>query len=56
MVTIYTKDYCPFCSQAKLLLKNLNIDFQEKDITDDMDTFQKIFQISKMRTVPQIFV
>lgn len=56
MITVYTKDYCPYCVQAKNLLKNLNLDFVEVDVTNDQETLMKIVQISRMRTVPQIFV
>ncbi len=56
MVTVYTKDYCPYCTQAKQLLKNLDIEFVEVDVTNDQETLMKIVQLSKMRTVPQIFV
>lgn len=56
MITVYTKDYCPYCVQAKNLLKSLNIDFTEVDVTNDSATLMKIVQKSRMRTVPQIFV
>lgn len=56
MVKVYTKDYCPYCVQAKTLLKSLNINFEEIDVTHDSETLMKIVQLSKMRTVPQIFV
>lgn len=56
MVTVYTKDYCPFCAQAKNLLNSLKVDFQEIDVTNDIETLQAITQKSHMRTVPQIFV
>lgn len=56
MITVYTKDYCPYCVQAKNLLKSLNIDFNEVDVTNDSETLMKIVQKSRMRTVPQIFV
>ena len=56
MVTIYSKDYCPYCIQAKNLLTSLNIEFKEIDITNDSVTLQRIMTISRIRTVPQIFV
>ncbi len=56
MITIYTKDYCPFCVQAKNLLNSLDVAFEEIDVTDDMETLQAIMEKSHMRTVPQIFV
>lgn len=56
MVTIYTKDYCPYCVQAKNLLKSQNIEYEEVDVSNDPTTLEKIMYISRMRTVPQIFV
>lgn len=56
MVTVYTKDYCPYCTQTKNLLKNLNIEFEEVDVTNDSEKLMEIVQKSRMRTVPQIFV
>lgn len=56
MVKVYTKDYCPYCVQAKNLLKSLNIAFEELDVTNDTETLMQIAQKSRMRTVPQIFV
>lgn len=56
MVTIYTKDYCPYCVKAKSLMNSIWATYEEIDITHDSDTFMKIYEKSHMRTVPQIFV
>ena len=55
MITIYSKDYCPYCSAAKDLIKNLWFEYQEIDITDDIEKFIEIRKLSGMMTVPQIF-
>ncbi len=55
MITIYTKDYCPYCVQAKNLLSSLGASYEEVDVTHDQDTLMKIMEKSHMRTVPQIF-
>ena len=34
-VTIYTKDYCGFCAQAKALLRAKDMAFNEIDVTYD---------------------
>jgi glutaredoxin 3 len=56
MITLYTKDYCPYCIKAKQLLNSLGATYEEIDITHDPDMFMKIYEKSHMRTVPQIFV
>lgn len=56
MITLYTKDYCPYCVKAKSLLSSLGAPFTEVDITNDPDMFIKIYEKSHMRTVPQIFL
>lgn len=56
MITVYTKDYCPYCIQAKNLLDSIGAAYQEVDITHDHDTLIEIVKKSGMRTVPQIFV
>lgn len=56
MVKIYTKNYCPFCIQAKELLNSLGVKYEEQDITDTPEKIEELSKISGFRTVPQIFV
>lgn len=56
MLTVYTKDYCPYCVKAKLLLNSLGKEFQEVDITNTPDVMMELAKKSGMRTVPQIYV
>lgn len=56
MLTIYTKDYCPYCVQAKNLLTSIGATYEEIDVTNDQETLMKIMEKSHMRTVPQIFL
>ena len=56
MLTVYTKDYCPYCVKAKTLLSSLGATFEEVDITNSPDTIMELVKKSGMRTVPQIFV
>jgi len=54
MLTVYSKNNCPFCVQAKNLLKLKNIEFQEVKI--DEDAAAKDFVLGQgHRTVPQIY-
>lgn len=56
-VTIYTKDYCPYCVKAKTLLARKKVAFTEIDITHD-EALQKqmIEKSGGKKTVPQIFI
>ena len=56
-VVIYTKSTCPFCINAKLLLKKEKIKYIEKEVVKN----QKYLEEMKKRThgkntVPQIFI
>lgn len=56
MVTVYTKDYCPYCTAAKNLLKENGVAFEEVEITpENTDVWAAVMKRSGMRTVPQIF-
>ena len=54
MLTVYSKTVCPYCTQAKNLLKLKNIDFTEVNIEQDTDARNKMVSMG-LRTVPQIF-
>jgi glutaredoxin 3 len=54
MITVYSKNNCPFCVQAKNLLKLKGIDFEEVKIDEDTDAREFILGEGH-RTVPQIY-
>ena len=54
MLTVYSKNHCPFCDQAKALLKRKNIAFEEIRIDENPDARQFIVEAGH-RTVPQIY-
>jgi glutaredoxin 3 len=55
MLTVYSKNNCPFCVQAKNLLTLKNIPFTEVKI--DEDSTAKEFVLNEgHRTVPQIYL
>ena len=56
MVTVYTKNYCPYCLQAKNLLGSIGVNYKEIDITDSPDKINSLAEKSGLYTVPQIFV
>lgn len=55
MVTIYTKNYCPYCVKAKTLLGSLNIPYEEHDVSSTPEVIEELSRKSGFRTVPQIF-
>lgn len=54
MLTVYSKNNCPFCVQAKNLLKLKNIAFEEINIEQDPTARQFVLEQGH-RTVPQIY-
>ncbi len=54
MLTVYSKDSCPFCEQAKNLLTIKKIAFEVIKIDEDVDAREFIMSEGH-RTVPQIY-
>lgn len=56
-ITVYTKDYCPYCHAAKELLRKKGAAFTEVDIQKHPDRRAEMVQKAGGRTtVPQIFI
>lgn len=56
-VDIYTANYCPYCTRAKMLLDNKGAEYTEHDITDDDAARAELVEKSGgQKTVPQIFI
>ena len=54
---IWSKNGCPYCDMAKDLLKQSNIEFQERNINEGEWTKEQLFEaVPDAKTVPQIFV
>jgi glutaredoxin 3 len=53
---IWSKYHCPYCDQAKALLTQRNIPFEEKKIGDGYTKEELLEAIPTARTVPQIFL
>jgi glutaredoxin len=54
MLTVYSKDNCPFCVQAKNLLKLKGFEFEEINISQQPEAREFIMSEGH-RTVPQIY-
>jgi glutaredoxin len=54
---VWSKDSCPFCVQAKALLKQKNIEFEERNISQGDWTKEQLLEaVPTARTLPQIFL
>lgn len=54
MYTLYTKDDCPSCDQAKNLLRTKGIPFETYKLGEDITREQLLAKIPTARTMPQI--
>ena len=56
-VRMYTTTVCPFCVQAKRLLRERGIPYDEINVEEDPDLLtEMVTRASGRRTVPQIFI
>jgi glutaredoxin 3 len=55
-VKVYTTQTCPYCYSAKALLKKRDVPYEEIDVSRDDEKRRWLVEVSKMRTVPQIFI
>lgn len=55
-VVVYTTTWCPYCVLAKRLLDKKRVDYREIDVQGRSDLRQWLAQVSRQRTVPQIFI
>jgi glutaredoxin 3 len=53
---VWTKDACPYCVQAKALLEQQGIKYEEKKIGAEYTREQLLEAVPAARTVPQIFL
>ena len=53
MITLYTKDNCPYCDGAKALLKSWNEEYIEIDINEE--GVRDFLVNNGYKTVPQIY-
>jgi len=56
-VIIYRTEYCPYCDMAKRLFRDLEVPFEEVDVTHDAEARAALIErTGGKRTVPQIFI
>lgn len=54
MLTVYTKNNCPYCDRAKALLESRGVKYQTVNIESQPDA-REFLVAQGMRSVPQIF-
>lgn len=55
-VTIYTRQFCGYCSAAKSLLEEMGVSFNEIDATGSPEKRKEMIERSGRFTYPQIFI
>lgn len=55
-VIIWSKYNCPYCDQAKALLKQRDVRFEERKIGDGYTKEELLEAVPNARTVPQIII
>jgi glutaredoxin len=53
---VWSKENCPYCVQAKALLKQKNIEFEERNVQKDWTKDQLLEAVPTAKTLPQIFL
>jgi glutaredoxin 3 len=53
---VWSKYNCPYCDQAKALLKQKGIEFEERKVGDGFTKEDLLEAVPGARTVPQIFL
>jgi glutaredoxin 3 len=53
---VYSTPWCPYCVRAKALLRRLDVDFDEIDVSDNPEKRAWLVGATGQRTVPQIFI
>ena len=54
MLTVYSKNHCPFCDKAKHLLKTKNIAYTDINIDEDQESREWLIAQGH-RAAPQIY-
>lgn len=55
-IVVYSSAFCGYCTAAKRLLRQKNIDFTEIDVLAEPERREEMIARSGRRTVPQIFI
>lgn len=56
MVKVYSTNQCPWCVKAKNYLKSINVEFEDLNVSDDMEAREEMINKSKQMGVPVLDV
>ena len=56
MIIMYTSNWCGYCTAAKNLLKDLNLEFEEVNIEEKNISRNDLLELSGGYTIPQISI
>lgn len=54
-ITLYSKDYCPYCKAAKQILDAKGLSYTQIDVLEQPEKLTEMMERSHRNTVPQIF-
>lgn len=55
-VTIYTLPTCPYCHRAKSFFASNGIEFEEKDVSANLENRKELVEVSGALSVPVIVI
>jgi glutaredoxin-like YruB-family protein len=55
-VIVYSTPTCPWCTKAKQYLKQIGVDFEEKDVSVDVRAAKEMVELTKQMGVPVIVI
>jgi len=58
-VIVYSKSWCPYCARVKALFQKLEVDakiIELDEVVEGDDVQAALYDISGVRTVPQVFI
>ncbi|WP_293268051.1 glutaredoxin 3 [Neptunomonas sp.] len=56
MITVYSSDWCPFCTNAKRLLDHKGVKYTEIKVDNQPRIRAQMIELSGRTSVPQIFI
>ena len=55
-VVIYRTPHCGYCVRVHHLLESKGVPFKEVDVSEDAGKRRWLFDVTRQRTVPQVFI